>query len=158
VSRHFLLDITRTSLIAFFGIAVTVTISREIRILCDSCFFACRSLSRLNFETGSQLRRIERLAFGRCSSLHTICIPSSIESLEPEWFLNSHFDGGVVFDRVRFESCESLSNMIAEDCADLSGGFSIEVLNWNGKTAIPGYCLDAVISDGWVSLKKSSDL
>jgi hypothetical protein len=145
-------------LIAFFGIAATVTISAEIRILCDSCFFACEILSRLNFESGSQLRRIERLAFGRCSSLHIIRIPSSIESLEREWFLHSHFYGGVVFDTVQFESCESLSKMITDDCADLSGGFRIEVLNWNGQTAIPGYRLDAVISDALVSLKKSSDL
>jgi hypothetical protein len=48
--------------------------------------------------------------------------------------------------------------MIVDECADLSGDFRIEVLNWNGDPAIPGYCVDAVISDNLVSVKKSSDL
>jgi hypothetical protein len=82
VSSHFLLDITPTSLIAFFGIAATVTVSFEIRILCDSCFLGCETMPRLSFEPDPELRRIERLAFGECWSLHTIFIPSSIESLE----------------------------------------------------------------------------
>jgi hypothetical protein len=157
VIGQFLLDITRTSLIAFFGTAATVTISREIRILCDSCFIGRSTLSRLNFEGGSQLRRVERLAFVGCSSLHLICLPSSIESLEREWFLDSHFHGGVVFDTVRFESTESLSKMVYYDCADLSGDFIIEVLDWTDKTMIPGFCVDTVISDNLVRLKRSSD-
>jgi hypothetical protein len=157
IRGQFLLDITQASLIAFVGVAATVTISSEIRVLCDSCFLGCKTLSRLNFEPGSQLRRIERLAFGGCSSLHMICIPSSIESLEREWFLNSHFTGGVVFDTVQFESYESLSKMVYGDCADLSGDFSIEVSNLNGEGVIPGYFVDAVISNTLVRLKKSSE-
>jgi hypothetical protein len=154
VRGQFLLDITRTSLIAFFGIAATVTISRDIRVLCDSCFLGRKTLSRLHFEAGSQLRRIERLAFGDCLSLHTVCIPSSIESLEREWFLSSHFTGGVVFDIVQFESAHSLLKMVRKGCIDLSGGFCIEVDNWKSGTVIPGYCLDTVISGNLVRLKK----
>jgi hypothetical protein len=56
VSSHFFLGITITSLIAFFGIAATVTIPRDIQILCDSCFLDCKTMSRLNFESGSELR------------------------------------------------------------------------------------------------------
>jgi hypothetical protein len=157
VIGKFLFDITKTSLIAFFGIAATVTIPRKIQILCDGCFLGCETLSRLNFEPGSELRRIDRLAFGGCSSLHTIRIPASIESLEQEWFLNSHFHGGVVFDTVQFESCESLSRMVHSDCADLRGDFSLEVLDWTDESIIRGYCVDTVISDTIVRLKKSSD-
>jgi hypothetical protein len=156
VCGQFLLNIARTSLIAVFGIAVTVTISREIQVLCDSCFFGSATLSRLNFEPSSELRRIARLAFGECSSLHTIRIPSSIESLDREWFLNSHFSGGIVFDTVQFENAESLSNMVHANCVDLSGDFRIDVDHWHGETVIPGYCVDAVISDNLVRLKKSS--
>jgi hypothetical protein len=157
VIGKFLLDITETSLIAFFGIAATVIVPRKIQVLCDSCFLGCETLSRLTFEAGSQLRRIERLAFGGCSSLHTIRIPASIESLEREWFLDSHFHGGVVFDTVQLESCESLSRMVDDDCADLSGDFIIEVSDWNDEAVIPGYCVDAVISGNCVRLKRSSD-
>jgi hypothetical protein len=155
VSGQFLLD-TRTSLISFFGIAATVTIPRKIRVLCDSCFLSCNTISRLNFKAGSQLRRIERLAFGGCSSLHKISIPSSTESLDHDWFLNSHFYGGVVFDTVRFESCESLSRMVHSTCADLSGDFSIEVVNWTEGSMIPGYFVDTVIAGSLVRLKHSS--
>jgi hypothetical protein len=95
VIGQFPLDTTRTRLIACFEIAATVTASREIRVLCGSCFFRCETLSRLNFETGSELRHIDRLSFGEGFSLHTIRIPSSIESLERKWFLHSHFHGGV---------------------------------------------------------------
>jgi hypothetical protein len=84
VIDEFLLDITQTLLIAFLGTAATVTISSMVQILCDSCFLGCSTLSRLHFEPDSELRRIERLVFGGCSSLHTISVPSSIESLERE--------------------------------------------------------------------------
>jgi hypothetical protein len=130
VIDEFLLDITQTSLISF---------------------------SRLNFEPDSQLRRIERLAFGGCSSLHTILIPSSIESLDREWFLNCHFYGGVVFDTVQFESYESLSRIVHNDCGDLSGNISIEVLEWTDESMIPGYYVDTALSDTIVRLKRSSE-
>jgi hypothetical protein len=157
VNGHFLLDITGTSFIAFFGIAATVTISCEIQVLCDSCFLGCKTLSKLTFEDDSQLHRIERLAFGECSSLHTIRIPSSIQSLEREWFLNSHFHGGVVFDIVRFDNAEPLLNMIEGNCIDLSGDFCIEIDNCPGETVIPGYYVDTVFSGNFVRLKKLSE-
>jgi hypothetical protein len=153
---NFLLDITRTSLIAFFGTDVTVTIPKRIQVICDNCFFRCKTLSRLNFERDSELRRLERLAFGGCSSLHTIRIPSSIESLEREWFLDSHFYGGSALDTVQFESYESLWKMIHGDCVDMSGDFEIEVDHWNEEAVIPGYCADDVGSSGLIRLKKQA--
>jgi hypothetical protein len=154
----FLLDFTKTSLIAYFGTAATVTIAREIRVLCNSCFADCNTISRVEFESDTDLRRIEWCAFGGCSSLHTIHIPSSIESLEREWFRAScTYTGGVVFDTVEFESAESLSKMITADCVDLNGDFDVEVLNWNGDTPIPGYFVDQILPRNVVRLKKSSD-
>jgi hypothetical protein len=156
VIGQFLLDFTGTSLIAFFGTSATVTIDHKIQVLCDCCLADCDPLSRVEFEGGSELRRIEWCAFGGCSSLHTIRIPSSIESLEREWFRFSCLDGGVVFDIVQFESAESLSRMIIAGCVDLSGDFDIEVLNFDGETQIPGYFVDRVVSGNVVRLKKSS--
>jgi hypothetical protein len=154
---QFLLDFTRTSLIAYFGTAATVRIDRNIRVLCDSCICDRITLSRIEFESGSDLRRIEWCAFGGCTSLHTICIPSSIESLEREWFRLFYFSHGVVFDTVQFESAESLSTMLVRDRVDLSGDFDIEVLNWTNETEISGYFVDAVLPGNVVRLKKSSD-
>jgi hypothetical protein len=157
VIGQFLLDFTRTSLIAYLGTAATVTIDRNIRVLCDYCFADRTTLSRIEFKIDSDLRRIECGAFAGCTSLHTICIPSSIESLEREWFRLSCFYDGVVFDTVQFESAESLSTMLISDRADLSGDFDIEVCNWKGESQIAGYCLEAILPGNIARLKKSSD-
>jgi hypothetical protein len=42
------------------------------------CFFDCTRLSSVTFEAGSKLSRIHRIAFQWCSSLSSICIPSSV--------------------------------------------------------------------------------
>jgi hypothetical protein len=157
VIGQFLLDFTRTSLIAYLGTAATVTIDRKIRVLCDSCFCDCSALSRIEFEIGSDLHRIEWCAFGGCTSLHTLCIPSSIESLEREWFRLFFFSPGVVFDRVQFKSAESLSTMLIRDSVDLSGDFDIEVCNWKDETEIAGYFVETILPGNIVRLKKSSD-
>jgi hypothetical protein len=157
VIGQFLLDFTRTSLIAYFGTAATVTIDRNIRVLCDSCFCDCTALSRIEFEIGSDLRRIEWCAFAGCTSLHTICIPSSIESLEREWFRLTYYYRGVVFDTVQFESAESLSTMLISDRVDLSGDFDIDVCNWKDETEIAGYYVEAILPGNLARLKKSSE-
>jgi hypothetical protein len=157
VMGPFLLDFTKTSLIAYFGpAAAAVTIGREIRVLCDSCFGDRTTLSRIEFESGSELRRIESGAFCGCSSLHKIRIPSLIESLEPGWYRLSYFYSGVIFDIVQFESAESLSKMIIANCVDLNGGFEVEVYNWSGQHEIPGYFADKVVGGNFVRLKKQS--
>jgi hypothetical protein len=126
-------------------------------MICKYAFDSCVRLSKVIFEKGSQLRCIGRAAFGGCSLLRTICIPASIESLERKWFVDSIVYGGDIFDIVRFESAESLAKMIAGDCADLSGDFDIEVLNWRGDTPIPGYCVDTVHPGSLARLRKLSE-
>jgi hypothetical protein len=137
--------------------AATVTIDREIQVLCDYCFADRTTLSRIEFEICSGLCRIEWCAFAGCSSLHTICIPSSIESLEREWFGLSCFYDGVVFDTVQFESAESLSTMLIRDSVDLSGNFDIEVFDWKAETEIAGYFVAAILAGNIARLKKSSE-
>jgi hypothetical protein len=151
----FLLDITGTRLVTCFALGATQAIPGEIEVICESSFPRSQSLSRLVFEPDSQLRRVERLAFARCLSLHTIRFPAAVELLERDWFRNSHSDDVVLFDTVQFESAESLATMLAGDCADLRPDFAVEVLNWNGETVIPGYCVDIVLSENWVRLKKA---
>jgi hypothetical protein len=157
VIGQFLLDFTRTSLIAYFGTAATVTIDRNIRVLCEYSFADRTTLSRIEFEIGTDLRRIEWCAFAGCTSFHKIWIPSSIESLEREWFRLSCFYDGVVFDTVQFESAESLSTMLVSNRVDLSGDFDIEVFNWKDKTEIAGYFVEAILPGNIVRLKKASE-
>jgi hypothetical protein len=47
--------------------------------------------------------------------------------------------------------------MVHNDCCDLSGDFSLEVLDWTDESIIRGDCVDTVISGTIVRLKKSSD-
>jgi hypothetical protein len=156
ISGEYLLDIAKTSLIAFLGHTATVTVGTEIQIICERCFTCCRTISRVNFESVSQLRRIERLAFGECSALHTICVPASIEALERDWYAEFAYCGMSLFDTVQFASAESLAKMVREDRADLNGSFDIEVANWTGDVHIPGYRVDCVIAPNVVRLKRSS--
>jgi hypothetical protein len=45
------------------------------------CFDQCKSLSIIKFESGSQLSSIPESAFWDCSSLSSICCPSSLQTL-----------------------------------------------------------------------------
>jgi hypothetical protein len=55
-----------------------VFVPASIRVLCEFCFSACRSLSTVIFEANSKLDRIEQWAWSECSSLKSLCIPSSV--------------------------------------------------------------------------------
>jgi hypothetical protein len=45
--------------------------------------------------------------------------------------------------------------MVHDDCADLSGDLSLEVLDWTDESMIRGYSVGTVISDNFVRLKKA---
>jgi hypothetical protein len=50
-------------------------------MLGKSCFHGCKSLSTVTFECGSKLSSIAESAFPRCSSLSSICCPSSLQTI-----------------------------------------------------------------------------
>ena len=60
---------------------VVITIPASVEVLCERCFYECKSLSRVTFAAGSCLKRIEKEAFSGCSSLKEIEIPASVEVL-----------------------------------------------------------------------------
>lgn len=60
-------------------VLASVCIPSSVRVIRAKCFQMCHALSGLAFESGSTLRHIEELAFWECSSLLSICIPSSAE-------------------------------------------------------------------------------
>jgi hypothetical protein len=87
-------------------------------MLGKECFYGCKSLSTVTFESGSQLSSIAQSAFWKCSSLSSIFIPSSVESLGKDCF-----SGCKSLSTVTFESgshLSSLSESAFRDCSSLS--------------------------------------
>jgi hypothetical protein len=69
-----------TALIAYFGVSDMVIVPREIEVLCRRSFYRSGIVS-LDFESGSQLRRIERSVFVSCWRLSSFCIPPLVEAI-----------------------------------------------------------------------------
>jgi hypothetical protein len=83
VSDHFLLDITGTRLIRYFGENSAILIPDEIEILTQSCFEECKSVVSVEFGHDSRASLIEDRAFCGCSQLSSISIPSLVTAIGP---------------------------------------------------------------------------
>jgi hypothetical protein len=79
ICRTFLLDSAGHSLIQSFSRESYVILFRSIETLSRYCFSGSKQLSILIFESSSTLRQIDESAFRDCSSIESICIPSSVE-------------------------------------------------------------------------------
>jgi hypothetical protein len=104
VSGNFLTDLNCTRVIRYFGFDHCITLSRDIEVICEGCFSYCSSISSFAFESDSRLIRIEAGAFSNCSSLRSICIPSSVE------IVGEHC----------FAACPSLSSLTFESGSKLA--------------------------------------
>jgi hypothetical protein len=78
-----------TSLILYFGKHSTVRIPGEIEVICKGAFCIGKTPSEIEFETDSRLRRIAHKAFSDCSSVHSIIIPSFVDSIAGTAFVDS---------------------------------------------------------------------
>jgi hypothetical protein len=92
VSGHFLLSFDARSLIRYFGEDSVVQIPREIEVISKSAFASRGRLSSVEFEGDSRLRRIECHAFAYCDSLHSICLPRFLKTIDPSAFEWSGID------------------------------------------------------------------
>jgi hypothetical protein len=92
----------------------------------------------VTFGSHSKLTDIESGAFFLCKALKSITIPSSIRSLQRNWYENSSFD------RVIFETGESLLAMIECGESDLNFNFDLYVCEWDGVLSFPGYCVSII--------------
>jgi hypothetical protein len=90
VEGDFLLDISRTTLIGYLGSQSSIVIPRNVEIIGSKCFGKTQSVSSISFESNSQLRQIESLAFSS-SSLRSIIIPRNVPFIDAAAF--SNFDG-----------------------------------------------------------------
>jgi hypothetical protein len=71
----------------------------QFNILGTWCFDGCRSLTSVRFEPNSNLTRIDSFDFSGCSTLNSICIPSSVEVIA-----HRCFETCTSLESVRFES------------------------------------------------------
>jgi hypothetical protein len=82
----FLLSFDGRFLIRCLSRNATVEIPREVEVICASSFDQQDRLVRVEFESESRLRRIERWAFASCSSLCSICLPSFVNQIDETAF------------------------------------------------------------------------
>jgi hypothetical protein len=76
---------------------IEIIIPSSVEVLGEKCFYECRSLSLVTFESGSRLSRIEKLAFYR-TGLIEIIIPSSVEVLGDGCFYECRSLSSVTFE------------------------------------------------------------
>jgi hypothetical protein len=126
VSDNFLLDFEGITAIRYLGSDPSVTLKAGVEILGPECFSECAFLCSLAFEPGSRLRRIERHALSKCSSLKSICLPASVEFLG---------EGS-------FSECKSLSTFTFESGSKLT---RIEARALSGCTQLASICLPASV-------------
>jgi hypothetical protein len=108
VRESFLFDQTEICLIRYFGGSNQVQIWADIEVLGESCF-SDLELKAITFEGQTQMRRIEKCCFSRCS-FKSICIPRNIEILGISCFLKCKQLESVIFED------ESRLNRIEENC------------------------------------------
>jgi hypothetical protein len=80
VSGNFLLDSEGRTAIRYCGHSRKVNLNRNVEILGTGCFFHCKPLSSLTFESGSRLTRIEARALE--GLLTSLCLPASVQKID----------------------------------------------------------------------------
>jgi hypothetical protein len=103
VEGDFVISKDKKKLIQYLGCSSRIVVPKSIELIGEYCFSRCESLNEAIFESGCNLKRIEKWAF-RFSGLNSIRIPSKVE-----------FIGEYCFSR-----CRSLTEVIFEGEAVIS--------------------------------------
>jgi hypothetical protein len=85
----FLLSSDSRSLIHYCGDGLQVLIPPQIEVIGKRAFAKQSYGSHIDFQAGSQLRRIEHLAFASCEYIVTVCIPAFVDSIDGSAFSRS---------------------------------------------------------------------
>jgi hypothetical protein len=88
-SGFFLSSFDGRFLVHYFGRGSAVEIPREAGIIGNGAFHECSHLSKLEFPTDSQLRRIERFVLSACPFLEALCISSFATTIAARMFWHS---------------------------------------------------------------------
>jgi hypothetical protein len=118
VRECFIVDFEGTSIVGYFGDFCEVTIGRLIRKLSEHCFTLSTTLSSVIFDSDSQLSCIENHAFSDCSSLSSIFIPSSVETICHHCFNRCKSLSTITFEYGSKLSC--IKDYAFQDCSSLS--------------------------------------
>jgi hypothetical protein len=81
----FVMNISGTVLIRYFGEAEGLLIKSCVETISDGCFSSCDSLFEVTFELASKLKEIGKSAFKECA-IKSIEIPSNVEVIGEECF------------------------------------------------------------------------
>jgi hypothetical protein len=76
----------------------SICIPASVEQLSLDCFYDCRWLLEVVFESGSRLSRLGDAAFWGCYSLSSICIPASVETIGENCFRECGCLSTVTFD------------------------------------------------------------
>jgi hypothetical protein len=117
VEEDFILRVDGLTIVRYFGSGAGIEIASRIQNLSKFCFGRCHSISSVTFESGSELLHICESAFEDCTSLTSICIPSSVTLLG-----KSCFSGCSALAELRFEpesKLQSIDEMALSGCVSL---------------------------------------
>jgi hypothetical protein len=77
---------------------IEIVIPSSVEIIGERCFFQCRSLTSVTFESGSRLSRIANRVFCE-TGLINIVIPASVEVLDSNCFAQCKSLSSITFER-----------------------------------------------------------
>jgi hypothetical protein len=89
VSGNFVLSFDGRFLHHWFGGDSHIRIDRDIEVICTNAFALAPDFLTIEFPTDSRLRRIESRAFSNCQFLHSICLPSLVDTIDGSAFGDS---------------------------------------------------------------------
>jgi hypothetical protein len=109
ICDSFLENTEDRSIVRYFGHCKSVVIPSSIEVLSKFCFYTCKLLSSITFESNSHLQRIEESAFSS-NGLRSIVIPSSVEVLSKFYFAGCKSLSSITFESDSHLQCiEALS-------------------------------------------------
>jgi hypothetical protein len=101
----FVMNVSESVFIRYFGGSERIAIQSCVESISDGCFYNCRSLSEITFESGCQLKKIGKSTFHHCA-IRSILIPSNVEVIGEECF-----SGCRDLCEVKFESDSQLKEI-----------------------------------------------
>jgi hypothetical protein len=114
VREGLLEDFDGSTIYRYFGSCRSIVVPSSVVVLGSWCFYQCKSLESVSFESGSRFERIEESAFSG-SVLQSIEIPSSV----------------IVLGKRSFRGCESLESVTFE-----SGSKNNNTFTWSGPSGV----------------------
>jgi hypothetical protein len=116
------MEVDGRSLIRYFGRDSEVKIGCDIETICVGSFSKCTQPRKLEFESPSRVRSIERKAFEKCSMLESIFIPASVEIISEQSFrkcknlVSVRTETELKLRRIEIESFAVCSSLISVSC------------------------------------------